>query len=443
MPASNAPQRQLTLLDTTCIIVGIIIGAGIYSTSPSIAASVDGPVTLIAVWIAGGVAALLGALCYAELATTYPHEGGDYVFLTKAYGRPLGLLFAWSQFWVIRPANIAAMAYIFALYAQQLIPVDVGRYTLAINMSVAIAALTAINVLGVESGKWTQNILTVVKVAGLAAILVIAFAGSAETSAAETPRAASSPSLYLAMILVLFTYGGWNEVVYVAAEVENPEKNILRSLVLGTCLVTLIYVAVNLAFLAALGFEGLAQSDAVASDVLAQTFGPWSGRAISALICISCLGAINGMIFTSARIYYATGAEHRLFRWLGHWNRRRGTPVRALLLQSAATLALVVAFGQRKDALNELVALAAPLVWFFFLLVGIGLFRLRAIDSGARRGYRVHAYPWTPLLFCAANLFLLYASLAFLWEQQRGWTSPERLWLLVVVASGLLIAAKR
>ncbi len=312
----DAPRRELTLFDSTCIIVGIIIGAGIYRSSPDVARLAPNATWLIGLWLLGGALSLIGALCYAELATAYPQEGGDYVYLTRAFGRRVGFLFAWCQLWIVRPGSIGAMAYAFAEYANRIWPrAEGGRaaYVLVMYAAGSIVVLTAVNILGVREGKWTQNVLTTAKVLGLAAIVAVGFlyAAPASTQQPATAHGILRPFLAdigLAMIFVLFTYGGWNEMAYVAAEVKEPRKNILRALLVGTLAVTAIYVLVNLAFLHALGLDG-ARHATVAADVLELGIGPWAGLAISLLICISALGAINGQIFTGARIYYAMGSR--------------------------------------------------------------------------------------------------------------------------------------
>lgn len=438
---SNTPQRQLTLFDTTNIIVGIIIGSSIYESTPLIASGATSPAWLVGLWVAGGVLSLIGALCYAELATAYPASGGDYVYLTRSFGRPLGFLFAWSQLWVVRPGSIGAMAYVFARYANQLVPLGKGAWPLMVYAVASIAALTAINIVGVPLGKRTQNVLTVAKVLGLAAVFVV---GMIFTSGAPAPAAAAAaaktPALsdfYLPMILILYAFGGWNEMAYVAAEVRQPDKNIFRSLVLGTVATTAIYVLVTLAFLHALGLAGVQRAEAVAADVLAIPLGEWGRRLISLLICVSALGAINGLIFTGARIYYAMGQDHRLYAWLGRWNPRLGTPVNSLVVQALITLPLVVGFGLTQDGFSSLVNFTTPVFWIFFLLVGISLFVLRAREPQVARPYRVPLYPVVPLLFCASSLFMVYASISWAVSQR----SYDALWSIGLLAAGMLLAA--
>jgi amino acid transporter len=447
----TVPVRQLTLFDSTCIIVGIIVGVAIYESSRLIALQVPGPGWLIGMWLLGGLISLLGALCYAELATTYPREGGDYVYLTRAYGRPCGFLFAWAQLWVVRPGSIGAMAFVFAKYAQEIWPVARGNLGLLGYATVSIVGLTLVNIIGVREGKWTQNLLTVVKVLGLVAIFVVALFWAplrppAPALATVAPPTASSlffplsDKFAFAMIFIFYAYGGWHEMAYVGAEVRNPERNILRAVVLGTLSVTVIYVLVNLAFLKTLGFAGTQQSQALAADVLRLATGAWGARLISLLICVSALGVINGQIFTGARIYYAMGTEHRLYAWLGRWNPWLGTPIWSLLIQAVVTLGLVIGFGliQKGDqnGFQSMVTFTTPVFWIFMLLVGVGLVVLRYREPDTRRPYRVPGYPLVPILFCCSSLFMIWKSLAWAVANR----SPEALWSIVILAVGLALS---
>ena len=277
-PQLATPERRLSLVDTTSMIVGIIIGSGLYETTPVIAGNVPAAHWLIAGWLLGGLFALVGSLCYAELATAYPADGGDYVYLTRAFGRGAGFMFAWAQLWVIRPGSIGAMAYVFGRYATQLYPLGSHSFTLYAAGSVTIISI--INILGVREGKWTQNILTAAKLLGLAVVVGVGLTCTVPAEDAVPVAAAhENANLGLALILIVFTYGGWNDMAYVAAEVRNPQRNIVRALLLGVLAVATVYVSVNLAFLHALGLAGVAASHAVAADVAALGLGEWGDGA--------------------------------------------------------------------------------------------------------------------------------------------------------------------
>jgi len=298
----------------------------------------------------------------------------------------------------------------------------------------SVVVLTMINILGVREGKWTQNLLTTTKVVGLVMVVGAGFwFASPDASVVSSAKGATHTNYYLALILVLWTYGGWNEMAYIGAEVRNPRKNILRALLLGTVAVTAIYVLVNLAFVAALGFEGMRNSGAVAADVLQLGLGNRGAQVISILVCVSALGAINGQIFTGARIYYAMGTEHRLYARLGRWNKRMGTPVWSLVMQGLVTLVLVVAFGLMESGFQSMVEYTTAIFWFFFLLVGLSLFVLRWREPDTPRPYRVPWYPLVPILFCLSSLFMFYASLTYAIECGR----YQPLWAVAVMLVGV------
>jgi APA family basic amino acid/polyamine antiporter len=420
----GAPKRELTLFDSVSLIVGIIVGAGIYETSPLVASSVGSAGAVWAIWLVGGLLALAGALCYAELATTYPDEGGDYVYLRRAYGPWAGFLFGWSQLVIVRPADIALMAFVFARYAQSFH--TLGGQGLRIYATLAIVVLTLINILGVRQGKWTQNLLTVAKTLGLVSVVVVGFLAPSGPPT-DGPGPMTLPGVQLALILVLFTFGGWNEMAYVAAEVKDPCRNIVRALVIGTASVTALYLLINGAFLHALGFTGLAGSSAVAVDTVAKVLPGLAGRAVAVLICISALGAVNGLTFSGARISYALGQGHTAFGRLGRWHGRLGTPAWALAFQGIVSVAIALAAGSFYDT----ILYTAPVFWLFFLATGISVFVLRSREPDRPRSYKVSGFPWTTILFCGCCAFMLYSCIGYAWLQKP---------MALAVLAGALVA---
>lgn len=401
---TSGPRRELSLLDSTLLLVGVIVGVGIYETSPLVAGCVPDGARLLGLWGAGGLLALSGALCYAELASAFPAAGGDYVYLRRAYGPGAGYLFGWSQSFIVRPADIALLSFVFGRYAQALwSPVPESRRLYA---ALGIAVLTGLNLLGLRQGKWTQNLLTTAKIAGLVLIAVAAFLAPG----GPPPRGAppGRPDYALALILILFTYGGWNEMGYVAAEVRDPHRNVVRALVIGTAAVTVLYLGVNAAFLSALGLEGMAGSKAVAVDATAGRL-PGAARAVALIICLSALGAMNGLILTGARISYAWGSDHPPFRFLGRWQAGRGTPGWALVVQGAIGVALVLTLG----SFVETLVYTAPVVWVFFLATAFSVFVLRRREPGLPRPYRVAGYPVTAAFYCLACGLMVWASVSY------------------------------
>jgi len=403
-PAAGVPKRTLTLFDSTCIIVGIILGVGIYQNAPMIARGAESGWGVMGLWALGGLLSLCGAMGYAELASAYPREGGDYVYLSRAYGPWAGFLFGWMQLAVVRPGDIAVMAFAFAMYARTIFDPMAGSgqaWTQQIYSVAAVAVLTVINIAGVAAGKWTQNGLMLVKALGVLSIVAVAvIAPHGEAAAASV-----EPFPFgVALIFVLFAYGGWNEMAYVAAEVKDADRNVVRALLLGTGAVIGLYLLLNGAFLYTLGYAGLANSKEVAADVVSAAFpAAAAGRFVSALVCVSALGAVNGLIFTGARISFAVGSDHRAFRALGAWNDKTGTPVRALLVQGALAIGLVLLLGSFIDT----VIYTASIVYLFYFASSLAVIVLRWREPHVRRPYRVTGYPVTTVAFCAACVFLI------------------------------------
>ncbi|MCZ6795754.1 MAG: amino acid permease [Planctomycetota bacterium] len=406
----GTPRRELSLFDSTCLIVGIIIGAGIYQMAPDIAKGTYSWWGFLAIWSVGGALSLCGAFGYAELATAYPQEGGDYVYLNRAYGRWAGFLFGWVQLVIVRPGDIVVVAFAFATYARTIwdpFASTVFPYGQQFYAAAAVVVLTLINIAGVREGKWTQNLLATVKALGLLVIVGVALFFGSQTS--PEPQEFDRKPLSVALIFVLFTFGGWNEMAYVAAEVKNPRRNIVRALVIGTTTVTVLYLLVNAAFLYTLGYSGVATSQAVATDTVSAAFPSVGGRLVSALICLSALGAVNGLIFTGARISYAVGAEHRLFRLLGRWHPGTGTPAGALVVQAAIALALIALLGSFVDT----ILYTAAAVYSFYLATSVALIVLRVREPAVERPYRATGYPVTTLIFCAVCAFLIYRTVTY------------------------------
>jgi amino acid transporter len=223
-----------------------------------------------------------------------------------------------------------------------------------------------------------------------------------------------STNYLLAMVFILFAYGGWNETAAVAAEVEIPQRNMLRGLTLGTGVVVACYLLVNVALLGGLGFDNLAASNAAVAELLQLATGDIGAKLISAAVCISCMGAINGMLFTGARLYYALGVQEPAFRWLGHWNQRLGTPVRTLVLQTLVAIGLIEVFGRTSDAFNTLVIFTTPVFWSFLLLVSIAVVVLRLSDPKTLRPFRLPFFPLEPLIFAAASGLMIYSSVNYM-----------------------------
>jgi len=417
-PQTGAPERHLGVVDAICIVVGIVIGSFIFFLGPLLVAqNTASPGMMLVAWVAGGFLCLCGALCYAELSTTYPKSGGEYSYLARAYGPELGFLFVWARSAVIQTGSIAMLAYVFGKNMALLAPL--GSRGPMVYALLCVVALTGTNILGWKTGKWTQNLLTAAKVLGVLAIIAVGLL-VAPAAGGGGPAGPPQAGFGLAMVFVLLTFGGWNEAAYVAGEVRNPKRNMLWVLLGSIALLTVLYLAVNLAYVRALGFGGLRSRPDAAAATMASGVGAAGGTVITILIAISALGAVNGCIFTGARGVQALGADYRAFGFLGRWHSRRGTPVHAVLAQSAIAVALVLlpnfgegfqrAFG---DGAQAMVEYTAPVFWLFMMLVGLSVFISRTWEPKIERPFRVPFFPVTVVLFVLMCGYMVYSSLAY------------------------------
>lgn len=424
----DRPRATLRPPDATAITVGIVLGAGIFKTPSLVAAGVGSPAELIGVWIAGALVALVGALCYAELAAAHPHAGGDYHYIRLAFGERLAFLYAWSRLAVIQTGSIAVLAFVAGDYLSAVAPL--GPASSAIYAALAVAVVTAINWAGVRHGARAQNWLTLVEVSGLVLVIAAGLFLAPAAPAAPAP-AAGGGGVGLAMVFVLLTYGGWNEAAYLSAELEGGGRRIGRVLVISIAVIAALYVLANLAYLRALGLGGMAGSQAVAVDVMRSGFGPVGAGAVALAVAVASLTSANATAITGARSAYALGRDVPSLGRLGRWHGPSGSPRNALVAQGAVALLLVLAGAFVRDGFQLAVEYTAPVFWFFFLLAGLSLFVLRQREPDRPRPFRVPGYPVTPALFCLANAYLLWSSVAY-----TGWGALVG---VAVVAVGVVL----
>jgi amino acid transporter len=433
------PRPLLGLRETVALIVGVVIGAGIFK-APSIVAGLAGSAEgMFGMWLLGGLVSLAGALCYAELATSCAHPGGDYHFLRRAYGRSVAFLFGWARFSVITTGSIALLAFVFGDYMQQVLPFPAvpAAWGPVAWAAAVVACLSLVNLRGLRSGTATQNWLTLAEVGGL--LLIAAAAVLYADPGPEPPAPAAAPASFgMAMVFVLLTYGGWNEAAYISAEVRDGPRNMVRALTLSVLIITTLYLLVTWACWKTLGLAGMAASEALAADVMRKTLGSGGETTISLLVAVSALTSINATMIVGARSGYAMGCDWRRLRRLGNWDGERGTPAAAMLAQSGAALLLVglgAAFGSGFKAMVEF---TAPVFWLFFLLAGLSLFVLRRREPLLARPFRVPLFPLLPLLFCAACAWMLWSSLSYVYSQRLGGLNAA--WIgVAVLAIGLLL----
>jgi amino acid transporter len=406
------PLQALSVLAGASFLIGIVIGIGVFRT-PSLVATFTGSETMfIAAWALGGVIMLAGALCYAELGSAHPNAGGEYHFLVRAYGTDVGVLFAWARCTVIQTGAIAAVAFVYADYASNILPL--GPYGPAIHAVLAVVVLTGVNLIGTLEGARTQVALTLLTVVALLAVIVAGLFTSGAAAAPAAPSGAPSPGMFgLAMVFVLLTYGGWNEAAYLSGELKDVRRNMVRTLLLGTAVVVTLYLLANLAYLNAFGIEGLRKSTAVGADLMRIVAGDASAIVFSIIVCVCALSTLNATIFTGARGYYALGRDVPAVRRLGVWEERGDKPGNALLLQCAISLILVLFGSVTRNGFEAMVAYTAPVFWFFLFLVAVSIFVFRKRDGSAKLPYRMPIYPVPAVVLAIAAAWMVYSSLTY------------------------------
>lgn len=449
---SGVPRPILGLREAVAITVGVVIGAGIFK-APSLVAGMTGDAAwMFGAWILGGIISLIGALCYAELATAYAHAGGDYHFLHRAYGRSVSFLFGWARLSVITTGSIALLAFVFGDYMNQVLPLDlIGAGSGAIVYSLAvILILTWVNLRNIRTGMATQTLFTVLEVSGLLLIVgAAAYLSAIEPAAASlaaspaVPEAASSAApgvaaFGLAMVFVLLTYGGWNEAAYISAEMKGGRHNMVVALTLSIFIITVLYLLVTWAYWKGLGIKGMAGSEAIAADLMKAVFGPVGEKIISVMVAVSALTSINATMIVGARTGYAMGRDWPVLKRLGVWNAERNTPANAIRIQCAAALLLVLVGALIGSGFKSMVEFTAPVFWAFFLLSGISLFVLRMREPATPRPFKVPFYPLLPLMFCASCAYMLWSSLSYVYDQSLGGINAA--WIgVAVLAFGVVL----
>ncbi len=414
---SSHPLYSFTTLSAVAVTVGIVVGVGIFRLPPIVAENSDSGFQFMFFWVTGGAIALMGALCYAELASSRPDAGGEYIYLRRAFGPAIGFLFSWGRMTVIQTGSIALIAFILGDYASNII--HLGRYSTSIYAVSMIVLLTGLNLLGTKHSRRVQNIFTISLVLILVLISITGLFSispefqSISGSVDRSSRLFSGGSPGLAMIFVMLTYGGWNEASYLTGELHNVKTNIIRVLVLSICLITGLYLLVNYSYLHLLGLEALQTTETVGSDLTELVFGAGGSLMVTFIVIAASLSTANATIITGARTNYALGRDFQLLGFLGRWNRRRNTPAHALIVQGLVALLLVGLGTWSQGTVITMVDYTAPVFWLFMLMITTSLFIFRFSSNSVAGSFKVPAYPFIPLLFLAACLYMLYSSLAF------------------------------
>lgn len=409
-----APKPTLRLIDAIVLITGIVIGAGIFRTPSVVAANTPDGFWFLSVWVLGGLVSLAGALCYSELSSAFPSAGGDYHFLRMAFGNGFSFLFAWARIAVIQTGSIAILAYIAGDYMSKLL--SFGEHSASFYAVLVVVLLTLVNRLGIQFGTGLQKLLSALQFTGILIIIVVGFFVEPDISSTASPGIESSSSFQsfsLALIFVLLTFGGWNEAAYVSSELKAGSRKMVFVLVAGILIITAVYLLINMAFLNVLGLPGMAASDAVGVDMMRVTLGKKGVVLIGLLVIFSALTSLNTTIFTGARSNYALGKDFSLFATLGKWNERQSAPLNSLLIQGVIAVLLIIFGAFSRSGFESMVDFTAPVFWFFFLCMGIGLIVLRVKMPDVPRPFKVPLFPVTPLLFVVFCGYLLYSSLSY------------------------------
>jgi basic amino acid/polyamine antiporter, APA family len=405
--AALSLPRAVGFLGSTAIVVGTIIGSGIFLVPHEVAQDVGSVRSLLLVWILGGVLALGGALSLAELGAATPDAGGVYVYLRQAYGKVFAFLYGWAALLVIESGSIATLAVAFAIYSGTFVPLtSLERKLLSVSV---IAVLSLVNFAGVRKGAAVQTVFMVAKLSGLALIMGLAFFSTATpvapTAPLPTPHTTFA-SFGVALIGVLWAYQGWHMLSYAAGEVSNPSKTLPRSYFIGTTLIVAVYLLANFAYLRVLPLRALAEHERVAAVAMQALAGPRGAAFVSALILCSIFGSLNGNVLGAARVYYAMARDGVFFSAVGRIHRRYRTPAQAILIQGVWS-AVLAATGSFKQLYTYVIFTG----WIFYGAAVVAVIILRRKQPGLPRPYRVWGYPLLPAAFALVALVIVVTTL--------------------------------
>jgi basic amino acid/polyamine antiporter, APA family len=408
-------RRELGLFDAAVVVAGGIVGVGIFANPSNVARVVGNPVLILLVWALGGAVALIGAFVWAELASRFPHVGGQYVYLQRAYHPVVGFLYGIGLLFIINGGSLAAVSILFASYVDRSF-VPLGPIGIRAAAAAALIVLTAVNAVGVRAGKWTNNLLMGAKVAGMLALVALAFGrGAAPASHFDLSPATVFGGLSLHVVLtalvpILFAYGGWQSCASIAAEIKDPARNLARANVLGVIVVVVLYLSLNLAYLWVLTPAQVAAAPALAADMARAAAGELGARFVALLIVVSSLGFLAVVILTGPRLYYAMATDGLFFPRAGRLHPRFHTPTFALWFQAAVSLVLLTT-----NTYDQLLSYVVFADWLFFGLTAGALVIVRARHPAPDGPIaRMPGHPWTTFVFIAVaagivvNSFVAY-----------------------------------
>jgi APA family basic amino acid/polyamine antiporter len=414
MASDDGFRRELGLFDAVVVVAGGIVGVGIFANPSNVARIVGDPLLILTVWAIGGAVALVGGFVWAELASRFPHVGGQYVYLERAYPPVVGFLYGIALLFIINGGSLAAVSILFASYVDRSF-VGLGPIGVKAIAAAALLTLTAINAVGVRAGTWTNNVLMIAKVLGMVALVALAFAhGSSpasrfDTSWSDVVTQASPRLLLTALVPILFAYGGWQSCANIAGEIRDPARNLAKANVLGVIVVVVLYLSLNVAYLWVLTPAEVAASPALAADVARRVAGDAGARFVALLIVVSSLGFLAVVILTGARLIFAMAADGLFFRAAARLHQRYRTPVVALWFQAAISLALLTT-----NTYDQLLSYVVFADWLFFGLTAASIFIVRRQPADSDTIAWTPGHPVTTGLFVAVavgivvNSFVVY-----------------------------------
>lgn len=421
-------KQKLTLFDMTMIAIGSTIGSGIFLTPSSIIQALPSPKWALLVWIVGGLMALSGALTFAELGAKMPGAGGVYVYLKEAYGSFAGFLYGWSYLLVINTGGIAALSVAFARYFGYFVDLSpLGTKMVAIT---GIIIVTLINIVGVKAGGVFSDVFTLLKLAGIVGLIIVGLGGGSSQTTDFTAPLGDLPNglgsaLAIAMVGVLWSYGGWQHASYLAGEAKNAQRTIPRAMIFGALAVTFIYLLINVAYMFLLSPAEMAASPRLAADAIGKILGDPGARLIALTIFISTFGTAGIYTLTAPRIYYAMANDGVFFKKVAEVHPTFHTPVFAILLQSLWAIVLILFWGTFEDLISYVVFTD----WIFFALAAASVFILR--KRSASGAYQTPGYPLTPIFFVALSIWFVLNTLV---------ERPAQAWAgLILLAVGGLV----
>ena len=401
-------KKTLGLFDGIALLVGITIGAGIFKTPQVIASYINSFSIIIILWLSVAVFVYVGALIYAELGSRFPQTGGEYVYMQKAFGPFLGFLFGWAQLFIIRTSPTAALSLLSADYLGYFFPLD--HFQKIIVASLIIIVFGFINILGVNKGSAYNKFSSSVKITGLMFFcligLILTSGDFSKLSESVSPTASLGPvgNLIAAIMMIVFSFLGWDRVGYVAGEMKNPKKVIPQSMFYGMLIVTMLYLGSNILYHSVIGLEGMRSSSIVASDTAISLFGNIGASLISIMVIISATGSVNGTMMATTRVYYAMAKDGLIFKWFNYIDPKFQTPTHAIIAHCIWSIALILI----RQNFETLVAGMVFAILIFYGFTTVAFFKFRKEKIGNNDGYKLPYFPLLPSLYILGIIVLVF-----------------------------------